>query len=87
MHPIERGNQEAIMSTSDPSRHMREFCVRITCEYLELPGLALTLPQATHLWSEDAETCMRALDRLVASGFLRSTGGAYRRDCAGYRAV
>jgi hypothetical protein len=75
------------MSTSDSSRHMQELCIRVTCEYLDLPGLALTLPQATHLWSVDAETCMRALDRLVASGFLRSVGGAYRRDSSGYRAA
>ena len=75
------------MATSDRSLHMQEVCVRITCEYLEMPGLVLTLPQATHLWSEDAECCMRALDRLVASGFLRSADGKYRRDAAGYRAA
>jgi hypothetical protein len=75
------------MATSDPAQHMQELCVRITCEYLEMPGLVLTLPQAIHLWSEDAEYCMRALDRLVASGFLRSADGVYRRDSAGYRAV
>jgi Fic family protein len=87
MHPARTWIQEASMSTSHSSTHMEELCTRITCEYLEMPGLALTLPQATHLWGVDAETCVRALDRLVASGFLRSSGGAYRRDGAGYRAV
>jgi hypothetical protein len=66
---------------------MQELCTRITGEYLDVPGLALTLPQATHLWSVDAETCTCALDRLVASGFLRRTGGVYRRDSAGYRSA
>ena len=75
------------MATNHPSGHMQELCIRITCEYLDLPGLALTLPQATHLWSADAESCTRALEGLVASGFLRSVGGTYRRDSAGYRAV
>jgi hypothetical protein len=50
------------------------------------PGLTLTLPQATELWDIDAESCTRALQRLVAAGFLRSTGGMYRRE-TGYRAV
>jgi hypothetical protein len=67
--------------------HMRELCTRITCEYLEMPGLALTLPQATHLWNVDVESCARALERLVAFGFLRRAGGTYRRDNAGCRAV
>jgi hypothetical protein len=69
------------------SKHTQELCIRITCEYLEMPGLALTLPQATHLWSANAESCTRALEGLVASGFLRSVGGMYRRDSAGCRAV
>lgn len=74
------------MATSDPSLHVQELCARITCEYLEMPGLGLTLSQASHLWNEDAECCRRALNRLVAFGFLRATGGVYRRDSAGYRA-
>lgn len=75
------------MATNHPSGHMQELCIRITCEYLEMPGLALTLPQATHLWSADTESCTRALEWLVVSGFLRSAGGTYRRDKAGYRAA
>jgi hypothetical protein len=67
--------------------HVQQLCTRIVCQYLDLPGLALTLPQATHLWNADTESCARALDRLVASRFLRSAGGTYRRDSAGYRAM
>jgi hypothetical protein len=66
---------------------MQALSARITCEYLEMPGLALTLPQATHLWNVDAESCAHVLERLVASGFLRHAGGTYRRDNAGYRAA
>jgi hypothetical protein len=75
------------MPTTNTSVQMQELCIRITCEYLDMPGLVLTLPQATHLWSADVESCVQALDRLVASGFLRYVGGAYRRDNAGYRAA
>jgi hypothetical protein len=72
------------MATRTCATH--ELHIRITCEYLDMPGLALTLPQATHLWSADSESCARALERLVASGFLRQTDGTYRRDHSGYRA-
>jgi hypothetical protein len=68
------------------SPQTQELCTRITCEYLEMPGLVLTLPQATHLWNVDTESCTRALERLVTSGFLRSASGTYRRD-VGYRAA
>jgi hypothetical protein len=66
---------------------VQQLCTRIACEYLDLPGLALTLPQAAHLWNADPDCCARALDRLVASGFLRSVGGTYRRGSNGYRAM
>jgi hypothetical protein len=69
------------------SADMQQLCTRITCEYLEMPGLSLTLPQATRLWNADEGSCARVLERLVAFGFLRSAGGTYRRDTAGYRAV
>lgn len=75
------------MPTTNTSAQMQELCTRITCEYLAMPGLALTLPQATHLWSADVESCVQALDRLVAFGFLRCVGGAYRRDSSGYGAA
>jgi hypothetical protein len=49
-------------------------------EYLEMPGLSLTLRQAMRLWHLDAVSCRRVLDELVGSGFLTSTRqGAYRR--------
>ena len=68
------------------SAQMHELCTRITCDYLDVPGLVLTLPQATHLWNVDPESWTPALERLVASGFLRSASGTYRRDVA-YRAA
>lgn len=46
---------------------------RIRGEFLEMPGLHLTLPQAARLWHLDADTCDRALRALIADGFLRQT--------------
>ena len=39
--------------------------------YHEMPGLQLTLAQASRLFALDKETCCLALERLVSSGQLR----------------
>lgn len=51
-------------------------------EFLEMPGLHLTLPQAARLFALDAALCKLLLDELVATGFLRFSDGAYMRACA-----
>ncbi len=43
---------------------------RVRGEYLEMPGLRLTIPQAERLWALDEPTCESVLDSLVADGFL-----------------
>jgi len=54
---------------------------RIRGEYLEMPGLKITLEQAARLWGLDGETCRRLLSRLVDDGFLVcSVDGAYRKS-------
>lgn len=51
---------------------------RIRGEYLEMPGLRLTLAQACRLWHMDAATCSTALADLLAERFLHRThDGAY----------
>jgi hypothetical protein len=42
-------------------------------EFVEMPGLALTLPQAARLWNLDVESCRVVLDVLTTAGFLRWT--------------
>ena len=44
---------------------------RVIGEYREMPGLALTVPQAQRLWGCDAETCRCAMDVLIRRGILR----------------
>jgi hypothetical protein len=46
---------------------------RVRAEFVELPGLELTLPQAVRLWGLAADDCRHVLDSLCASGFLRWT--------------
>ena len=46
---------------------------RIEAEYVEMPGLILTLPQAQRLWTVDRHTCETVFDRLIARGVLRIT--------------
>jgi hypothetical protein len=46
---------------------------RIRGEFREMPGLTLTLRQATRLWNLDAVTCDVALRILVEERFLDHT--------------
>jgi hypothetical protein len=51
---------------------------RIRGEYREMPGLQLTLAQASRLWQLDEPTCRTALKQLVQDAFLRQTSnGGY----------
>jgi hypothetical protein len=42
-------------------------------EFIEMPGLQLTLPQAARLWGLDSSACQRVISTLVNSAFLRWT--------------
>lgn len=54
--------------------------LRIRGEFLEMPGMRLTLRQAMRLWNLDAATCEAALRYLVEHRFLsRTAQGAFRR--------
>ena len=55
--------------------------VRVRSEFVESPGLRLTVAQAARLWALDGGTSERILEHLVAAGFLsRSQRGAYLRS-------
>ena len=45
----------------------------IQCEYLEMPGLQLTMAQVRRLWGLEDQACRRILEELVATHFLRRT--------------
>ena len=46
---------------------------RIRGEFIEMPGLQLTIAQAQRLWGMDAAACREIIDQLVAASFLRWT--------------
>ena len=52
---------------------------RVWSEYLEMPGLRLTLEQACRLWGLDAATATLILQDLVDAAVLRQVGQYYLR--------
>lgn len=46
---------------------------RVRAEFVEMPGLELTLPQAVRLWNLGFDDCRHVLDSLADAGFLRWT--------------
>ena len=56
---------------------------RVYAEYLEMPGLLLTVRQASRLWHMDPEVSQQVLDALVDSAFLRRSGAYYVRADSG----
>jgi len=53
---------------------------RVQGEFLEMPGLRLTEPQARRLWGLDAASCSALLTELVDAQFLfRTRDGAFMR--------
>ena len=59
-----------------------ELLARIHSEYVEMPGLQLTLAQASRLWNVDAARTAQVLETLIDVSFLRRVGNRYvRADC------
>ena len=53
---------------------------RVRAEFLEMPGLRLTEPQARRLWALEPSLCSAILAELVDNGFLlRTRDGAFVR--------
>ena len=52
---------------------------RIRAEFIEMPGLKLTLLQAARLCAMDLTTCAAVLSSLVEARFLIVTRDAYMR--------
>lgn len=78
MHAAER--VEIAGSKDDHVLH-----VRVRAEFMEMPGLKLTIPQAARLFALDATHCAQVFDRLVAHGVLAAAGGTFMRADAGRR--
>ena len=58
---------------------------RIRAEYLEMPGMRLTLPQAARLFNLERVLCARVLQTLVSDGTLWTNGREFFRSDVGRR--
>jgi hypothetical protein len=68
------------MTPEQPVRATEEVLRRVQGEFLEMPGLRLTVPQARRLWGLDAASCDALLGALVDAKFLFKTrDGAFMR--------
>lgn len=52
---------------------------RIRAEFAEMPGLKLTLPQASRLFNVERVRCEQILLGLVTDGELSNSGGSFLR--------
>ena len=53
---------------------------RVRGEFLEMPGLSLTVAQAGRLWGLEQDLCQRVIGALIGTAFLqRTAGGAIKR--------
>ena len=63
-----------------PGRLREDIVRRVRGEFLEMPGLRLTEPQARRLWALEPSLCNAVLSELVDNGFLlRTRDGAFVR--------
>jgi hypothetical protein len=46
---------------------------RVRAEFVEMPGLELTMAQAVRLWTLGVDDCRHVIDSLVDVGFLKWT--------------
>lgn len=66
--------------TPESTRSIDEVLRRVQVEFLDMPGLRLTEPQARRLWGLDSVSCEALLDALVDAKFLFKTrNGAFMR--------
>ena len=72
------------MHSDDDERDVElALIARVYGEYVDLPGMQLTLAQASRLWNVERVACARALDTLVEATFLRRAGDCYVRADSG----
>lgn len=78
--PTTARSQAARQSDVRVTPAVGEAIVRVEAEYREMPGLSLTLAQATRLWGLDRRTCELALANLLERRVLkRAVDGSYIR--------
>ena len=67
------GRGGALIESKEDPMDFEAIVRRVRAEFLEMPGLSLTVPQAGRLWGLDQEICQRVIGALIGSSFLRCT--------------
>ena len=62
-----------VLLPCDATMIAHPLVARVRAEFLEMPGLQLTVPQAQRLWGLDADACRTVIEALVEASFLRWT--------------
>ena len=57
----------------NPVSALTETVRRVRAEFLEMPGLKLTVSQAQRLWGVDRPTCEAVIEQLTEARFLSRT--------------
>lgn len=81
-----RGSTRTETQTGTPlNAAVNDLQWRIRGEYLEMPGLRLSIEQASRLWALDRFACVELLEHLVKDNFLQcDRDGRYVRKGSGY---
>jgi hypothetical protein len=86
--PTQYPKPQPIMAIDDAVRSEGEWTQIIRGEFLEIPGLRLTVDQIQTLWGLHCDVCAAVLEDLLHQRFLQLTAdGHYVRgaSCAGSR--
>jgi hypothetical protein len=70
-----------------PHSEEHDLHARVRAEFRELPGLTLTLPQASRLFSIERACCERVPGALVHAGHLSTDGKAFASWRSGRRSA
>ena len=54
--------------------NVEHLAIRVRGEFLEMPGLRLTLSEAQRLWGLEPDVCAQVIDLLVNRAVLRRCG-------------
>lgn len=74
-------------ATSGASLDDEGLHVRIRAEFREMPGLKLTIAQASRLFDVERNRCARALGRLVRDGHLTTDGTSFGQRADGRASI
>jgi hypothetical protein len=70
---------QSIDASANPSIHDHELHLRVQAEFAEMPGLKLTLSQASRLFNLERTLCERVLETLVDKRVLSHNGTMFAR--------